>query len=127
MAKAKRAYVCNDCGADFPRWQGGQCNACGAWNTITEVRIAASPTVARNERLSGYAGSATEATVQTLSEIDLQEVPRFTSGFKELDRVLGGGVVPGAAILIGGNLVQVNQPFCCKPCVVYLRKCQRFT
>ncbi|MDG2744410.1 ATPase domain-containing protein, partial [Vibrio parahaemolyticus] len=68
-----------------------------------EVRIAASPTVARNERLSGYAGSATEATVQTLSEIDLQEVPRFTSGFKELDRVLGGGVVPGAAILIGGN------------------------
>lgn len=89
-------------GADFPRWQG-QCNACGAWNTITEVRIAASPTVARNERLSGYAGSATEATVQTLSEIDLQEVPRFTSGFKELDRVLGGGVVPGAAILIGGN------------------------
>jgi len=102
MAKAKRAYVCNDCGADFPRWQG-QCNACGSWNTITEVRIAASPTVARNERLSGYAGSATEATVQTLSEIDLQEVPRFTSGFKELDRVLGGGVVPGAAILIGGN------------------------
>ncbi len=102
MAKAKRAYVCNDCGADFPRWQG-QCNACGAWNTITEVRIAASPTVARNERLSGYAGSATESKVQTLSEIDLQEVPRFTSGFKELDRVLGGGVVPGAAILIGGN------------------------
>ncbi|EGQ8124565.1 DNA repair protein RadA [Vibrio parahaemolyticus] len=102
MAKAKRAYVCNDCGADFPRWQG-QCNACGAWNTVTEVRIAASPTVARNERLSGYAGSATESKVQTLSEIDLQEVPRFTSGFKELDRVLGGGVVPGAAILIGGN------------------------
>lgn len=48
MAKAKRAYVCNDCGADFPRWQG-QCNACGAWNTITEVRLAASPQVARNE------------------------------------------------------------------------------
>lgn len=102
MAKAKRAYVCNDCGADFPRWQG-QCNACGAWNTITEVRLAASPQVARNERLSGYAGGATESSVQTLSEIDLQEVPRFSSGFKELDRVLGGGVVPGAAILIGGN------------------------
>lgn len=102
MAKAKRAYVCNDCGADFPRWQG-QCNACGAWNTISEVRLAASPTVARNERLAGYAGASTEAKVQTLSEIDLQEVPRFTSGFKELDRVLGGGVVPGAAILIGGN------------------------
>ncbi len=110
MAKAKRAYVCNDCGADFPRWQG-QCNACGAWNTITEVRIAASPTVARNERLTGYAGSATEAVVQTLSEINLQEVPRFTSGFKELDRVLGGGVVPGAAILIGGETpLQARRP-----------------
>ncbi len=55
MAKApKRAFVCNECGADYPRWQG-QCSACHAWNTITEVRLAASPTVARNERLSGYA------------------------------------------------------------------------
>lgn len=49
MVKAKRAYVCNECGADFPRWQG-QCNACGAWNTISEVRLAASPQVARHER-----------------------------------------------------------------------------
>ena len=101
MSKTKRAYVCNDCGADFPRWQG-QCNACSAWNTITEVRLAASPQVARVEKFSGYAGS-TEAKVQTLSAIDLQEVPRFSSGFKEFDRVLGGGIVPGAAILIGGN------------------------
>ncbi|WP_413112943.1 DNA repair protein RadA [Thaumasiovibrio sp. DFM-14] len=101
MAKAKRAYVCNDCGADFPRWQG-QCSACGAWNTITEVRMAASPQVARNEKYGGYAGQA-EGKVQVLSDIDLQEVPRFSSGFKELDRVLGGGVVPGGAILIGGS------------------------
>ena len=83
MAKAKRAYVCNDCGADFPRWQG-QCNACGAWNTITEVRLAASPQVARNERLSGggYAGSAIDSEVQTLSRIDLQAVPGFGRSFK---------------------------------------------
>ncbi|MSE16993.1 DNA repair protein RadA, partial [Pantoea agglomerans] len=47
MAKAaKRAFVCNECGADYPRWQG-QCSACHAWNTITEVRIAASPAAAR--------------------------------------------------------------------------------
>ncbi|MCC4801026.1 DNA repair protein RadA [Enterovibrio norvegicus] len=101
MAKTKRAYVCNDCGADYPRWQG-QCTACGAWNTITEVRLAASPQVARTEKYAGYAGAA-EAKVQTLESIDLQEVPRFSSGFKELDRVLGGGIVPGAAILIGGS------------------------
>jgi len=102
MVKLKKAYVCNDCGADYPRWQG-QCNACGSWNTITEVKIAASPQVARNERLTGYAGTVTENKVQSLSDIDLHEVPRFTSGFKEFDRVLGGGIVPGASILIGGS------------------------
>lgn len=64
------------------------------WNTITEVRLAASPTVARNERLSGYAGSAGVAKVQKLSDISLEELPRFSTGFKEFDRVLGGGVVP---------------------------------
>lgn len=103
MAKSsKRAFVCNECGADYPRWQG-QCSACHAWNTITEVRLAASPTVARNERLSGYAGSAGVSKVQKLSDISLEELPRFSTGFKEFDRVLGGGVVPGSAILIGGN------------------------
>ena len=103
MAKApKRAFVCNECGADYPRWQG-QCSACQAWNTITEVRLAASPTVARNERLSGYAGNAGIAKVQKLSDISLEELPRFSTGFIEFDRVLGGGVVPGSAILIGGN------------------------
>lgn len=100
--KVKRAYVCNDCGADFPRWQG-QCSACGAWNTISEVRLAATPKSGLSERHSGYAGAVGDNKVQTLSEIDLQEVPRFTSGFAELDRVLGGGIVPGAAILIGGS------------------------
>ena len=56
----------------------------------------------QNDRFSGYAGE-TRAKIQTLSEISLQETPRFTSGFKELDRVLGGGIVPGSAILIGGH------------------------
>ncbi|EPZ8968723.1 DNA repair protein RadA [Enterobacter hormaechei] len=104
MAKApKRAFVCNECGADYPRWQG-QCSACHAWNTITEVRgVAASPSVARNERLSGYAGNAGVSKVQKLSDISLEALPRFSTGFKEFDRVLGGGVVPGSAILIGGN------------------------
>ncbi|SHO58443.1 hypothetical protein VQ7734_04215 [Vibrio quintilis] len=63
----------------------------------------ASPQAARHERLTGYAGSLSESQVQVLADIDLQEVPRFTSGFKEFDRVLGGGIVPGAAILIGGS------------------------
>lgn len=82
----------------------GQCSACHARNTITEVRgVAASPSVARNERLSGYAGNAGVSKVQKLSDISLEALPRFSTGFKEFDRVLGGGVVPGSAILIGGN------------------------
>ncbi|WP_298441346.1 DNA repair protein RadA [uncultured Ferrimonas sp.] len=101
MAKAKSAYVCNDCGSDHPRWQG-QCNACHAWNTLTEVRLSAAKTSRSNDRYSGYAGSA-DSKVQTLNEIDLSELPRFASGYSELDRVLGGGIVPGSAILIGGS------------------------
>lgn len=102
MAKAiKRAFVCNECGADYPRWQG-QCIACHTWNTITEVRLAASST-SRVERLNVYAGSATGNQVQKLSAISLEASPRFSTDFKEFNRVLGGGVVPGSAILIGGN------------------------
>ncbi|VEB05035.1 DNA repair protein RadA [Klebsiella pneumoniae] len=58
-------------------------------NTITEMRIAASPQVARNERLSGYAGNAGVSKVQKLSDISLEALPRFSTGFKEFDRVLG--------------------------------------
>ena len=98
MAKTKSAYVCNDCGADFVRWQG-QCTECGTWNSISEVRL---PGVTKQQRFDGYAG-ATAAKVIRLDQVDLQDVPRFSSGFAEFDRVLGGGIVPGSAILIGGS------------------------
>jgi DNA repair protein RadA/Sms len=100
MAKTKTAYVCNDCGADFVRWQG-QCTECGAWNTISEVRMTA-PSKSSRSLAGGYAG-ATAAKIIRLDQVDLQEVPRFSSGFAEFDRVLGGGIVPGSAILIGGH------------------------
>lgn len=100
MAKSKIAFVCSDCGAEFPRWQG-QCTDCGAWNTVSEFRIAPKPK-ASNGRLEGYAG-ATDNKIQTLDKVDLKELPRFTTGYGEFDRVLGGGVVPGSAILIGGS------------------------
>ena len=99
MAKTKSSYVCTECGAEFPRWQG-QCSECKAWNTISEFR---QPSLKKsNDRYTGYAGSA-QAEVKVLNAIDLQELPRFSTGFKEYDRVLGGGVVPGSAILIGGS------------------------
>ncbi|WP_372869857.1 DNA repair protein RadA [Shewanella sp.] len=100
MAKNKTAYVCNECGQDFPRWQG-QCSACMEWNTITEVRLGA-VTPSRGGRFSGYAGAGA-SEVKTLDQIDLNELPRIPSSFKEFDRVLGGGIVPGSAILIGGH------------------------
>ena len=101
MAKAKTVYVCNECGADFPRWQG-QCGECKAWNSITELRIGANKTSSTGGRYKGFSG-LTDAKVVTLNEVDLTEVPRFSSSFSEFDRVLGGGIVPGASILIGGN------------------------
>ncbi|QBF82190.1 DNA repair protein RadA [Shewanella maritima] len=100
MAKNKTAYVCNECGQDFPRWQG-QCSACNEWNTITEVRLGSS-SAKRTHQFSGYAGQ-TSNHVQTLDQIDLSELPRIASSFGEFDRVLGGGIVPGSAILIGGH------------------------
>ncbi len=100
MAKRKTAFVCSDCGSEYPRWQG-QCNDCQAWNTISEFVV--SPAKSGAERnLRGFAGQ-TLAKVETLDSIDLQALPRFSAGFKELDRVLGGGIVPGSAILIGGS------------------------
>ncbi len=99
--KQKSAFVCNDCGADFKKWQG-QCPECGAWNSIVEVRLGPTPTN-RSAKFEGYAGGATGNNVQTLAEIALGDVPRFSSGTSEFDRVLGGGFVPGSVVLIGGN------------------------
>lgn len=103
MAKQKTAYVCGDCGSDYSKWQG-QCNDCGAWNTLSEVRLGPAsrggrpaPSAAR----SGFAG--TVAPAMRLDEIDTAEVSRIPTTMAEFDRVLGGGMVPGSAILMGGN------------------------
>lgn len=105
MARQKTAYVCNDCGADYTKWQG-QCTSCQAWNTLAEVRLSSAKTAAqesRNVRFDGYAGGAGQQAVVSLSEVAVEEMPRFSAGSGELDRVLGGGLVPGSAVLIGGH------------------------
>lgn len=101
MAKNKVAFVCTDCGADSPKWQG-KCPECGGWNTMQEFVIdrtpgRPSPSPAR----AGFAGQLAE--VQTLADINLEDMPRISTGLEELDRVLGGGLVPGSAVLIGGQ------------------------
>lgn len=93
--KAKTAYVCGDCGAEHMKWQG-QCSACGAWNSLTRVSIGPI-----SEPALGYAGAASQ--VRVLAEVEAEDVQRLPSGFAELDRVLGGGLVPGSVVLIGGD------------------------
>ena len=100
MAKKKTAFVCTECGADFPKWQG-QCPACGAWNTLQEFVVDPATPKSRGAERTGYSGELTE--VRNLDEIVLEETPRIGTGMGELDRVLGGGLVPGSAILIGGH------------------------
>ncbi len=101
MAKNKTAYVCNDCGADYGKWQG-QCSECGAWNTVKEVRLSSSSRSSSSATRQGFAGEL-QSKVTPLSEIDLSELPRFSAGMEEFDRVLGGGLVPGSVVLIGGH------------------------
>ncbi|MDY6984474.1 MAG: ATPase domain-containing protein, partial [Pseudomonadota bacterium] len=102
MAKAKTAYVCNECGAEHTQWQG-QCVACNAWNSLTRISLGAAkaPSAPQQFKREGYAGAL--ASVQTLGDISLEEQPRFSTSVGEFDRVLGGGLVPGSAVLIGGN------------------------
>lgn len=105
MAKQKTAFVCNECGSDYVKWQG-QCSDCGAWNSLSEIRLGPAKGSGRagakvSGSRAGFAGALAEA--QILQDIDLADLPRFGSGAQEFDRVLGGGLVPGSAILIGGN------------------------
>ena len=97
MAKAKITHACQDCGAQFPKWSG-QCTSCGAWNTLVEE---VTP-LASHPRYQGYATG--EPTITPMCDITLQEEEtRFGTGLKELDRVLGGGLVMGSVVLIGGD------------------------
>ncbi len=96
MAKSKTVYVCSDCGAEYAKWQG-QCNECKAWNTLTSLSVDANPVAAR----TGFAGQLEPP--KKLQEVATEDLPRIETGIGELDRVLGGGMVPGSAILVSGN------------------------
>ena len=98
MAKATSRYVCQRCGEVFLRWEG-QCRACGDWNTLVE-------TVVRAKTASTAAGRARDtasADPIPLRDIGEASLPRLPTSIGELDRVLGGGIVPGSLILVGGE------------------------
>lgn len=96
MAKSKTVFFCTACGNETPQWKG-QCPACGAWNTLVEH--------VEKPAVSGRAKAAPvgiSRTPQRLSEVDSSDEIRFSTGMKELDRVLGGGAVAGSLVLVGG-------------------------
>ena len=94
MAKPKTVYVCTECGGESLKWQG-QCAHCGQWNTLVEGMAEKSPAC--------YQGLAEPTKVARLADIAAAETPRRSTGVGELDRVLGGGLVPGAVVLLGGD------------------------
>ncbi|MBO4214857.1 MAG: DNA repair protein RadA [Bacteroidaceae bacterium] len=98
MAKDKIAYVCNSCGYDSPKWIG-KCPACGEWNTFTEYRVGkkTAPTVASEFRLD------VKSSPVSMSKIETEDEPRINMQDGELNRVLGGGLVPGSMTLLGGE------------------------
>ena len=92
--KVKSVFVCTECGGEAARWSG-QCPSCGAWNTLQEeLRSKSSPTAVK---------TVSAAAVKKLSDISEQDEQRLKTGLSELDRVLGGGIVPGGLMLIGGD------------------------
>ncbi len=99
MAKSKTVFTCSECGGQSPKWLG-QCPHCLAWNTLEETRESLSAASASDHR---YAPIAVVSSMRSLSEVEAQELPRHSTGLAELDRVLGGGLVDGAVVLIGGD------------------------
>ena len=98
MAKSSKSlHVCQSCGATSPRWSG-KCSACGEWNTLVEETDAGPPPGSGITKQS----KGRIVQLQTLKG-STDEAPRFSTGIAELDRVSGGGIVPGSAMLIGGE------------------------
>ena len=119
-AKLKVAYVCTECGADHPKWQG-QCSVCGEWNVLSKLNV-----VPEIHDSRGYAGQPPE--LAKLNQIAVEELTRIHTGIGELDRVLGGGFVPGSVVLIGGDpgagkstlLLQVSTKLAASDGVLYV-------
>lgn len=96
MAKSRTSYLCSECGAQFPRWSG-RCPNCDQWDTLAEARDA-------GRRQSRGAGDVADAAVAVpLPDVRVDRSARIATGLAEFDRVLGGGLLPGSAVLIGGD------------------------
>ena len=103
MAKDKIAYVCSNCGQESPKWIG-KCPACGQWNTFKEIRVAGDTKQKAATTAAASAGHALRTNkVLKLRDISNHDDPRIDMHDEELNRVLGGGLVPGSIVLLGGE------------------------
>lgn len=98
--KQKTVFVCSECGNESPKWNG-KCPGCGAWNTMYEEKAVVS--VSKSSRSTGTAFAMQSEPPKPLKDISISEEERIHTGLSELDRVLGGGIVPGSLVLIGGD------------------------
>ncbi|MGD9202696.1 MAG: DNA repair protein RadA [Chitinispirillia bacterium] len=97
--KEKTAFLCTNCGENFPKWHG-RCHNCGEWDTITEFKQRGKN---QNIQTALQTEFDCQSDVVNLSTYNPADIKRLYTGFQEVDRVLGGGIVPGSAILIGGS------------------------
>ena len=122
-ADKKTVYVCSQCGRKFMKWMG-QCSYCGAWNTLEETQ---EMTVTKTSK-SSTVSTIKNLTASKISDIDHNNEVRFFTGLKELDRVLGGGVVKGSLVLLAGEpgagkstlLLQISQHLAAERTVLYV-------
>lgn len=99
MAKSRTQFVCQNCGASYPKWTG-KCDNCGEWNTLVEQ----APLDSGKSAVSRSAGSGRVLTPQSMQSIDIDtKIVRFSTGVSDLDTVLGGGVLPGGVTLLAGQ------------------------
>src|SRR5688572_2792225 len=104
MAKAKVQFLCTNCGSVHPKWMG-KCPDCGTWDSLQEYKAPTPDARAEARRpLAAQVGDvAMAAQALSLDEIDQADAPRTPTGISEFDRILGGGIVPGSAVLVGGE------------------------
>ncbi|MDR2872849.1 MAG: DNA repair protein RadA [Xanthomonadaceae bacterium] len=101
-AKSRTAHVCSECGAEYSKWQG-QCGECSAWNSLSEIVLESTAGGPVSVRRSGWTGKVDAARITPLKEVRQGQDIRISTGIGELDRVLGGGLVEGAVVLVGGD------------------------
>jgi DNA repair protein RadA/Sms len=103
MAKVRTAYFCTECGTQHPRWLG-RCTGCGTWESLVEEPVGGPAAGGGDPRtLVAPAEPAAAGKARPLHAIDASAAPRLETGLVELDRVLGGGIVPGSVVLLGGE------------------------